>query len=228
MEPVNYIKEMLKVEEGTVIDGAVDLGLSTIPLLGSAFQNYRIRKLEIRMKNNIHQLEIIKDKVESSNNEVFYKSEVFPLIVNQIMNEDEDTKAKVIIDGFEHIVDNDLDKIEKIYHYYDVLAEMRYSDILRFARNYTPYEWRDALVLDMDFFDYNDLTPEQKTAYHERKAIETYQKNKYLRLGLLDSQTFTESTDGSIVINIDKDNGIQTGISEFGKQFLMFFTITDD
>src|SRR5690606_35955950 len=121
MEPVNYIKDMLGVQEGTIIDGAIDMGLSVTPTFGEMFQSYRITKLEKRMKKNETQLEVIKDKVESSRNEVFYKSEVFPLIVNQIMNEDEDQKVKVIIDGFEHTVDNDLYEIEKIYHYYDVL-----------------------------------------------------------------------------------------------------------
>ncbi|WP_432356967.1 hypothetical protein [Sporosarcina sp. UB5] len=147
MEPVEYIKDMMGVAEGTIIDNSIDVALGSAPVIGNLYKSYQIKKLEKRMKANEQQLLIIKRKVETSENEVFYKSEVFPLIVKKLMEEDEDVKAKVIIDGFEHLIDDDLNEIEKIYHYYDVLSELRYSDIRLFVENYMPYEMRNTTEL---------------------------------------------------------------------------------
>ena len=217
MEPVKYIKDMLKIHEGTIIDGAVDMGLSAIPLLGEAFQSYRIGKLEKRMKKNIKQLEIIKDKVESSKNEVFYKFEVFPLIVKQIMNEDQEEKIKVIIDGFEHIVDNDLHEIEKIYHYYDVLEELRYSDILLFIEKSMQHEW---------FNDYgsaiNAPTQEELASIKmpESEAIMIYQVNKLLKLGLLMEADFTDEFRKKPLLYMHE-------VTDFGNEFLNMYSFTE-
>lgn len=216
MEPVKYLKDMFGVQEGTITDIVIDSGLSAIPTLGNMYQTYQIKKLEIRMKEHDYQLEIIKDKVESSIHESFYKSEVFPLIVNQIMNENEDQKVKVIIDGFEHIVDNDLHKIERIYHYYDVLAELRYSDIILFIKRYTPNEMRKERKLDIHLASQNERRSQE---YKESQAIKEYQRNKFMRLGLL-REDFSGEGGSSVKYN--------TGISEFGVRFLLMFSLKAD
>ena len=217
MEPVKYIKDMLKIQESTIIDGAVDMGLGAIPMLGEAFQSYRIGKLEKRMKKNTKQLEIIKDKVESSKNEVFYKSEVVPLVINQIMNEDEDQKVKVIIDGFEHIVDNDLHEIERIYHYYDVLAELRYSDIAIFYEIYLQHEWYDNYGSAI-----NAPTAEQLASqkFPESEAIKLYQLNKLIRLGLLTEPDYTDEYRKRPIIHPHE-------VTEFGLRFLQMYALIE-
>lgn len=227
MEPVKYIKEMLKIQDGTIVDEAVDMGLSTIPFLGDAIQNYRLSKLEKRINLNIKQMEIIKDKVESSRNEVFYKSEVFPLIMKQIMDEDEDEKVKVVIDGFEHIVDEDFEEMELIYHYYDVLAELRYNDIVKFIKKYMPYECRENLTLDIDLEKFEDLSREEQDLQKEKDAIEKYQENKFLRLGLLKDLIFSPNEEGVISLNANRTYDSSVEISEFGKRFVIFFALRD-
>ena len=71
MEPVNYLKEMLGVGEGTIVDTAVDIVLGEAPIIGKVYQAYQMKKLEYRMKINEKQLQIIKRKIETSENEVF-------------------------------------------------------------------------------------------------------------------------------------------------------------
>lgn len=216
MEPVKYIKDMLGVQEGSVIDIVFDTGMGAAPTVGNMYQSYRIKNLEKRMKQNENQLEIIKDKVENSINEVFYKSKVVPLIINQILNEDEDLKVKVIIDGFEHIVDNDLHQIEKIYHYYDVLGELRYSDIMLFVKRYTPNEMRKERKLDIHLATQNERRTQE---YMESQAIKEYQRNKFMRLGLL-REDFSGEGNESLKY--------KTGISEFGVRFLLMFSMEAD
>ncbi|WP_045518111.1 hypothetical protein [Neobacillus niacini] len=228
MEPVKYIKDMLNIAEGTVVDTAVDVGLEAIPTVGQALQSYKIKKLEKRMNTHEPQLQIIKEKIEQSENEVFYKQEIFPLIVKSLMEDDEDSKAKVIIDGFEYIIDNDLYEIERIYHYYDVLSELRYSDIMIFVKMYMPYEMRkESLKASIVLYSPEDMNKHERNLFYEKEAIGVYQQNKLIRLGLVESK----------VANVDggdfNDKGQMSLIEEknvitdFGIRFLKFFSIEE-
>ncbi|WP_257150500.1 hypothetical protein [Bacillus cereus] len=52
------------------------------------------------------------------------------------MNDEQAEKIKIILDGFEYIIDNDILDFNEIFHYYDVLAEMRLSEIVHLTENY--------------------------------------------------------------------------------------------
>lgn len=224
MEPVSYIKDMLGIAEGTFIDTAVDFGLGAAPAVGKVYHSYQMMKLQKRMNACEQQLQIIKKKIEINENEVFYKQEVFPIIIKKLMEDDEDCKAKVIIDGFEYVIDNDLNEIERVYHYYDVLAELRYSDIMMFIEKYMPYDMRKNLVLNIKLPLDEEL---RSSKYKEGGAIKIYQKNKLIRLGLVENK----------VTNIDggdfNDKGEmslieeKTVITDFGKRFIKFFALED-
>ncbi|WP_324657524.1 hypothetical protein SA286_14690 [Bacillus altitudinis] len=228
MEPVKFIKEMLGVAEGGFVDTGVDIVAGVIPHVGQALQSYQINKLKRRLKINENQLSELKDKIESSANELFYKQEVFPLIVKKLMDEDEDSKAKVIIDGFEYIIDNDIFEIERIYHYYDVLSELRYSDIMIFVKKYMPYEMRkETLKASIELIVLENLNKHEQNLYYEKEAIGVYQQNKLIRLGLVESK----------VANVDGADFNEKGqmslieekivITDFGIRFLKFFSIEE-
>lgn len=227
MEPVKYIKDMLGIVEGTIVDTAIDVGLGVVPTIGQMYQSYQIKKLEKRMNAHEPQFQVIKDKIEKKENEVFYKQEVFPLIVKQLMNEDQDEKAKVIIDGFEYVVDNEMKEIERIYHYYDVLSEMRYSDILMFIKRYMPFEMRNNPSINIDLVMLEELSKEERVMYKEMEVIEKYQVNKFLRLGLILDEMLKENEDGIVILNPNISYESRTAISEFGRRFLEFFTLED-
>lgn len=219
MEPVNYLKDMLGVVKGTVIDNSIDFAMGAAPYVGKVYQSYQMIKLQKRMTANEQQLQMLKQKIETSENEVFYKQEVFPLIVKKLMEDDEDTKAKVIIDGFEYVVDNDLNEIERIYHYYDVLAELRYSDILMLIEDFMPYEMKKNPTLNIKLPTDEEMRSNQ---FKEQETIKTYQKNKMVRLGLVENR----------VRDIDKESLLSqieeiTVITPFGRRFLYFFSIED-
>lgn len=228
MEPVNYLKVMLGITEGTVIDTAIDYGMGAAPVVGKVYQSYQMWKLQKRMTANELQLLSLKGKVEKSENEVFYKQEVFPLIVKSLMEEDEDSKAKVIIDGFEYVINNELNEIERIYHYYDVLSELRYSDILMFVNKYMPYDMRKNIKLNMNLVNREDMSIEDWEKYEEEKAFEKYQANKLLRLGLIYDEMLTEDEDRNLHLNANKVFGSRTSLSDFGRRFLEFFILEDN
>ncbi|MBA5714898.1 hypothetical protein DT035_08640 [Bacillus subtilis] len=221
MEPVNYLKDMLGIAEGTIVDTAIDVGLEAIPTVGQALQSYKIKKLEKRMNTHEPQLQIIKEKIENSENEVFYKQEVFPLIVKSLMEDDEELKAKVIIDGFEYVIDNDLHDIERIYHYYDVLDELRFSDMMRFVY-YMPQDAGKELKLKINLA----TSEEQRTSsYQEGKAIQVYQLNKLIRLGLIEQEIV--GIDGGSFDESESNDFVQhkTQNTDFGKRFFEFFAL---
>ncbi|KKB35220.1 hypothetical protein [Bacillus thermotolerans] len=223
MEPVAYLKDMLGIEEGTMADTAIDIGLGAAPAIGKVYQSYQMMKLQKRMNENEQQLQVLKRKIELSENEIFYKQEVFPLIVKKLMEDDEDLKAKVIFNGLEHIIDNHLKEIERIYHYYDVLSELRYSDIMIFVEKYMPYEMRRSLELNIKLPSEKEMRSER---YREQQAIEKYQITKLIRLGLLE-EAIVEIDGGRFT---DDDKGgvkYKTKISSFGRRFLEFFSIEE-
>jgi hypothetical protein len=227
MEPVKYLKDMLEITEGTVVDTAIDFGMGAAPVVGKVYQSYQLWKLQKRMTANEKQLLSLKGKVELSENEVFYKQEVFPLIVKSLMEDDEDTKAKVIIDGFEYIVDQELNEIERIYHYYDVLSELRYSDILMLIKRYMPFEMRKNPTLNLNLVMEEDLSKEERVKFKEMEAIEKYQVNKFLRLGLILDEMLKENEDGIVMLNPNISYDSRTAISDFGRRFLEFFMLED-
>jgi hypothetical protein len=220
LESAEYLKNMLNITEGTIVDSSLDLAFGSAPFIGKVYQTYQMMKLKKQMVINGKQLQVIKEKVENSANEPFYKSEVFPLIVKKLMEEDEDEKAKVIIDGFEHFIDEDLNEIEKIYHYYDVLSELRYSDIMLFVERYMPLSMRNTTELRLNI---QIPSPEEMRsgAYKEKKSINSYQTNKLERLGLIQTIAFSNDDDEDDITKQD------TPITNFGKQFLLFFALDE-
>lgn len=227
LEPVKYIKDMLGVGEGTLIDTAVDTALGYAPVIGKVIQDFKINRLAKRMKSNEGQLLVLKEKIESSTNEIWYKQEIFPLIVNKIMEDDEDKKAKVIIDGFEHIIDNDLKEIERVYHYYDVLSELRYSDIVLLVDKYMPYEMRKNRNLNINLVDTREMDRAELKKHKEMEAIQRYQINKFIRLGLLVDEMINIDG-GDFLINPDDTLESRVKLSDFGRRFLEFFSIEDE
>ena len=222
MEPVAYLKDMLGIEEGTMADTAIDIGLGAAPAIGKVYQSYQMMKLQKRMNENEQQLQVLKRKIELSENEIFYKQEVFPLIVKKLMEDDEDLKAKVIFNGLEHIIDNHLKEIERIYHYYDVLSELRYSDIMIFVEKYMPYEMRRSLELNIKLPSEKEMRSER---YREQQAIEKYQITKLIRLGLLEEAIV--EIDGGGFTDDKGEVKYKTKVSSFGRRFLEFFSIEE-
>lgn len=224
MQPVKYLKEMLSIDEGTavdtVVDTVIDTALSTAPVIGNLLQSSKIIRLEKRLKLNEEQLLKVKDKIESSQNEILYKREIFPFIIGTLMDDDEDAKSKVMIDGFEHIIDNNILEAERIYHYYDVLSELRYSDIMLFVEEYMPADMKkDPLNIKFNLHKLRD-------EYKELRVIEKYQINKFLRLGLIEDKANNRPRSGMTFATINPhESTVQ--ISDFGRQFLEFFSIDD-
>ena len=196
-----YLSEMFNISKEKFADVPTDLVadiVSKLMNMPNVWAMVEKSKLKNRLTKAEHKLIEIKTKIDEKENSVYYKQEIFPLIVQKLSKEHEDKKATVIIDGFEHTIDENLHNTEKLYHFYDVLEELRYSDMLFFA----------------------ELYKKKKYTFTKYDGVKTYQRTKLIRLGLLvDSIDLGTFDDEPIEEDIE--------FTEFGQDFYELFKLSD-
>lgn len=197
-----YMLEMSDISKEKFVDIPIDLIadiVSKILHMPNIWAMVEKSKLKNRVTKAENQLTEIKEKIEEKENSKYYKQDIFPLIVQKLSRELEDEKVTVIIDGFEHVVDETLHDIEKLYHFYDILEELRYSDML-------------FLV---------ELYKKRKYTFTEDDAVKIYQKNKLIRLGLIVDDINAGSFDNE---PIEED----INFTEFGQEFYDLFKLSEN
>jgi len=200
--PERFLAEMFGIAREKYVDFPIDLitdivsGFMQVPNIWAMVEK---TKLKNRMTEFESELTGIKEKIEEKENSKYYKQDIFPLIVQKLSKELEDEKVTVIIDGFEHVVDETLHDIEKLYHFYDVLEELRYSDML-------------FLV---------ELYKQRKYTFTEDDAVKIYQKNKFIRLGLIVDDINAGGFDNE---PIEED----INFTEFGHEFYDLFKLSEN
>lgn len=227
---INKVYGVLPEAAVEPVEALVEIGGQSIPLLSGAMNWYKFNKINKELTHLSRQINLITDKLESSRNEVFLKQEVFPIILNKILNDEQTEKISVMLNGFDHIIEKDTLDTDKIFHYYDVLSEMRLSEILHLTDNYVKFiEYaRNPHKVQLHLRINLQNTKEEK----ERADLERYMDNKLHRLGILqyakerarnpdysppNYQDF-ENNRKDYTINIERFE-----ISSFGLRFIEFF-----
>jgi hypothetical protein len=82
------------------------------------------------------------------------------------------------------VIDNEILNLDKIFHYYDVLAEMRISEIVHLSEKYVvPLEMmKNPEKMKLDIQLKMEYTEEDR----EQEDLERYMDNKLFRLGILE------------------------------------------
>lgn len=219
-----------------IVDGSISLA----PVLGKYYSQYQYRKIDRAFKDMSPRLETIALKIESSEESELFKEEIFPVIVSKILNEPQEEKIKIIIDGFEHLIDKNITDLDTIFHYYDVLEELRLADIVFLIKNYKPIDYSKATLnikLD-DPTEMYHLSQSERRELEERKAekrdVERYLVNKLERLGLV-SEEINEyrnnfgNNSNSAFDNYPKQFSMTDyKLTPFGKRFIQFFSSLDE
>ncbi|AVX06604.1 hypothetical protein CS527_02270 [Bacillus sp. Y-01] len=166
------------------VEALVEIGGGVAPFIGSALNYLKFKKINKELNNLKGRLESITTKVEGSQNEMFLKQEVFPIVLNRIMSDEQVEKIKIILNGFEYVIDNEILNLDKIFHYYDVLAEMRISEIVHLSEKYVvPLEMmKNPEKMKLDIQLKMEYTEEDR----EQEDLERYMDNKLFRLGILE------------------------------------------
>ncbi|WP_215113412.1 hypothetical protein [Exiguobacterium sp. s63] len=218
-----------------LVDGTATLA----PVLGKYYHQYQHRKIDRAFKEMGPKLEKIASKIENSEETELFKEEIFPVIVSKILNEPQEEKIKVIIDGFEHLVDKNITDLDTIFHYYDVLEELRLADIVFLIKNYKPIDYSKATlnIRLEDPAEMYGLSQSERRELQERRAerkdVERYLVNKLERLGLVTEKnddyrkSYGEPTK-SPFDNIPKSFSLlDYELTPFGKRFIIFFSSID-
>lgn len=223
----SFVKDMLEVGNVKVIadvaETTMDIAGSFTPI-GSIWTTFKVHKLKKRLNAVEAELLKIKKKIELKENEVFYKQEVFPLILKLICEDDEDDKTNIYINGLEYVVEESIEEMEKVYHYFDVLSELRISDIVHL---FAQFGRGNKNELNKDYERY-DNDPTYRKEYNEKISLETYMTNKLVRLGIVGIEQIDALKEINDSLSLGSTGRYRSRIprkelTNFGKRFIEFF-----
>lgn len=228
----DMLNEVLPSAAFDTVETIIDVGSAVVPPLstiGSIMKSHSIRKLKKRLDKAEPELRALKTKIEASEYETFYKQELFPLILNYICEEDEDEKVSIYINGFEYTIDQGIAELETVFHYYDVLAELRISDMVRLFNQYIPKR-HDKLELKLNLRDFvkyeND--PKYRDEWNAKEDITKYIDNKLIRLGLviIDKHDGLKNLEEALSSPNRRTRRRDTEykLTRFGNRFVKFFS----
>lgn len=168
-----YSKELLGIQENTLGSTAFDLifdvGVAATPVVSNFVQGLQIRNL----KNVLKEI----DKVIQTMNvtfkeheEKFIQEKTLPLILKNAIQEEQEEKIRIMVNGFESIIYDSMYEEDDLYEYYDVLKSLRYKEIARMLQLYDR-GFQDQETYNTGNFEFVGTSRE-------------YIDNKLVRLGL--------------------------------------------
>lgn len=138
----------------------------------------------------------------------FVEESVFPLVLENIIEESEEEKIKYILNGFESVIQDKITDEEIVLSYLDVLKDLRIIDIKHLLKQTTEYRdqlSKETLKLEIDLSEKGQ----------RRSALTNYIHNKLEQLGLISTVSFDE---------VSPQKGT---VTKFGYNFIHFIKETD-
>src|SRR5690554_5027469 len=100
----------------------VEFGLEYVPFLGKALSFLKIRRLEKRIIEHTQQLSRISKLNASSSMSVEYIQErIFPIVLENLIEEHEDAKINLILNGFENVFIEEKTNESVVINFFDTL-----------------------------------------------------------------------------------------------------------
>lgn len=204
------------------------VGADFLPVFGKIYHAYQHQKINRALRESDHQIQNIKVKLDASDESIIFKEEIFPIIIKKMIDEPQEEKINIIIDGFEHIIDRNISKQEIIFHYYDVLEELRMADIIFMCTNYCIKKEKSS----KEKVTHLSSESEEELA---QKHIERYMANKLVRLGLLIEKADEEQMTYDVLKELTRNrtgyeyaakfSSDQYELTPFGFNFIDFFKL---
>ncbi|PFA26063.1 hypothetical protein [Bacillus thuringiensis] len=128
----NGMQEIMNVAKEIGMDSLVDVGMDLMPYVSNFRNMVKFNRLERRMKEHSDQLKVIGQLSKSSTLAANYISErIFPIVLADLIEEHEDAKIKLILNGFENVFIEEKSEESIVINYYDTLRNLRYKDVRR-------------------------------------------------------------------------------------------------
>jgi hypothetical protein len=129
---VQNLSNAVGLESDSAFIDLLETGISLAPYLGKMLQMVKINRLERRFKEHDEQLKrIAKLNANSALSSDYAKERIFPIVFEDLIEEHEDAKINLILNGFENVFIEENSNESLVINYYDTLRELRYSDIKR-------------------------------------------------------------------------------------------------
>lgn len=230
------IQSIIGVEPGSEISLIFESISDQVPVIGKILTSYKIHRLGVRLKRHEKQINELSEKVNNIEDIKFLeivRGFLFPNILQELLDEDEDNKIGYFLDGFGNAIDKQISDKDRILIFYDILRELRFIEIEYLismsseAQRYKSAMFYENRVYPEDPFDNNDF-----------KEMQFAIESKLERIGLIDkgrlitySQIMKKMNDGIS----RRQRGLATSsfdseevkLTNFGYKFLKFFYLLD-
>lgn len=241
---LEQLKSILDIKEGSGIEMAFDAIFDQIPLIGKILTTIKLRKLKRRMNEHSEKLTFLESKISTIEDNKFtdlIKNFLFPIILQELIEEDEDNKIAYFLNGFEQVIDSKITDKSKILVYYDVLRELRFIDIEYLIKLTWVYEHHliNNSISNDNLVDL-DATEERygSKLYSYFKSddfgnINVFVESKLEKLGLIDlgkSITYEEIFERMALQEKYSISNFNDGIkvTSFGHNFLDFYGLLNE
>lgn len=202
-----YLQKLLCIEENTPASAILSFGYDFLegatPVLSNVIQNVKIRNLKRGLKelnNVVTTMSITLNETQ----EKFIQEKALPLILKNIMQEEQEEKIKILVNGFESIINDSMYEEDSLYEFYDVLNSLRTKEIARLLQMYNN-EFQNQETYNIGNFLFDGTSLE-------------YIDNKLVQLGLRKVYIINAGTYGAL-----KSPKEGTNFTDFGKYFIKFF-----
>ncbi|MBT2599100.1 MULTISPECIES: hypothetical protein [unclassified Oceanobacillus] len=185
----------------------IEEGLEWVPYLGNALKTLKLNRFARRINEHSEKIErinyLMKDSLLS---EKYLSERIFPIVLGDLIEEHEDSKINLILNGFINIfIEEEEDETIALMNF-DTLRGMRYVDVRRFITISTEPSWA------ADEFPYQD-----------NQAITKRVDDKLESLGLIQiPQTFDGFKADTTKINLE-----DVLLTDYGRLFKEFISPMD-
>lgn len=200
----SYLKKLLCIEENTPESAIFNIGYDFLegaaPVIGNGIQNVKIRNL----KKGLKELNYVVADIGVTLNELqekFIQEKALPLILKNMMQEEQEEKIKILVNGLESIINDSMYEEDSLFEFYDVVNSLRKKEIARLLELYSK-EIQNQETYNIGNFQFDGTSLE-------------YIDNKLVQLGLRKVYVINAGTLGA--------ESQVTAFTDFGKGFIKFF-----
>ncbi|MCE7792298.1 hypothetical protein K8O68_07675 [Salipaludibacillus sp. CUR1] len=163
LEPV--YKALDRINPG--LSDSLEVAFELVPYLGKLVSHIKLNRLARRFEEHREQLSRIA-KLHSSEimSAEYINERIFPIVLENLIEEHEDAKIQFILNGFENVFIEEKTMESMVLNYFDTLKDLRYLDIKR-------------------LFYLTSLTEEYNFEGEEEKAVTLNVDVKLQNMGLL-------------------------------------------
>lgn len=231
MDNLTSLTQFLGIDSDSILGVSIEGTMDQMPLVGKVLNTLKMRELQKKIKYLEHKIQRLSDSMMERPDDFvsqFFKERAFPFMLDQLLEEQQEEKTDLIMNGIEYIYDQRITEENKMLIHFDILKELRVTEI-KHLMTYTA-DGRKAVRIKNE----DEEVSESDLKYYE------YIDNHLEKLGLVDKgvrssrevQQDVFSTLSNAVSTKDgmRGRGLiikapQTTLTPFGREFVQFFKL---